>query len=137
MSLLVGNKCLTSIIKTSGFVLGRAMSAASAQAGVAALADDAAVSANLQTTVQMNDGKLIPILGLGTYEASGRECTAALNVGYRLLDTATCYTNEDNIGPALREAGVDREEVMIATKVWEPDHGREKTLASFAESLKR
>ena len=106
----------------------------SAQTG-AAVAD--AVPASLESTVELNDGSKIPILGLGTYEANGRECTAAVRLGYRLLDTATCYTNEDNIGSALRRAGVHREDVIITTKVWETDHGKEKTLKSFAESLER
>ena len=114
----------------------RNVSSAQTGAAVAAAADDA-VPASLQTTVELNDGNKIPILGLGTYEASGRECTAAVRLGYRLLDTATCYTNEDNIGSALKRAGVNREDVIITTKVWETDHGKERTFKSFTESLKR
>ena len=104
---------------------------------MAATADDAAAPASLQTTIELNDGNKIPILGLGTYEANGKECTTAVGLGYRLLDTATCYTNEDNIGTALRQAGVRREDIMITTKVWETDHGKARTLQSFAESLER
>ena len=101
---------------------------------MAATADDAAAPASLQTTIELNDGNKIPILGLGTYEANGKECTTAVGLGYRLLDTATCYTNEDNIGTALRQAGVRREDIMITTKVWETDHGKARTLQSCISS---
>ena len=103
----------------------------------AAQLDEMAFSLSLQTTLQMNDGNCIPIMGMGTWEASGKECTAALKIGYRLLDTATCYTNEGNIGEALKDSRVSREDVVVTTKIWETDHGREKTLTSFSESLKR
>ena len=99
--------------------------------------NDVTSSMSLRTRLQMNDGNYIPILGMGTWEASGNECTTALKLGYRLLDTATCYTNEANIGKALKDSGVSRKDVVVTTKIWETDHGREKTLASFSDSLKR
>ena len=71
---------------------------------MAATADDAAAPASLQTTIELNDGNKIPILGLGTYEANGKECTTAVGLGYRLLDTATCYSRAKRRGLAFFRA---------------------------------
>ena len=60
----------------------------------------------------------------------------ALDAGYRYIDTASFYNNEEEIGEALAEYGIDRDEVFLCTKVWPEDMGREKTLASFEGSCR-
>lgn len=94
-------------------------------------------SLSFQSTVRLLDGNTIPVLGLGTWLADERACFLSLKNGYRLIDTATLYTNEGGVGKALVDSKVDRSEVFITTKVWDTDHGREKTLAAFKESIKR
>ena len=91
----------------------------------------------MQSTVKLLDGKRIPALGLGTYLAAERACFLSLKHGYRMLDTATLYENEVGVGKALRDSKVDRSDVFVTTKVWNTDHGREKTLRAFRDSLKR
>ena len=94
-------------------------------------------SLSLQSSLQLHDSNRIPVLGLGTWLAEEKACALALKHGYRHVDTATLYENEDGVGKALRESGLDRKEVFITTKVWDTDHGREKTLEAFKNSLKR
>ena len=76
---------------------------------------------SMETTVELNDGNAIPILGFGTFQvADGAECEravlGALEVGYRHIDTAHVYGNESSVGRALAESGVPREEVFVTTK---------------------
>ncbi|HTW09196.1 MAG TPA: aldo/keto reductase [Acidimicrobiales bacterium] len=85
------------------------------------------------------DGSRVPLLGLGVWQvAAGRECTQAvrwaLDIGYRHIDTAQAYGNEESVGQALRESGVPREEVFITTKFYP---GRRDPAAEMEESLKR
>lgn len=87
--------------------------------------------------VLLNDGYKIPNLGLGTYMADGKDCAVAMKCGYRMLDTATLYTNEIGIGKAIAESGLSRSDIFITTKVWDSDHGRSKTKAAFEASLRR
>ena len=82
----------------------------------------------------------MPLLGLGTWQMRGRECHRAvryaLDVGYRLLDTATMYRNERDIGSAVRESGVPREDLFITTKLAPDDAGRERrTLEGSLQAL--
>lgn len=96
---------------------------------------------NLQTTFKLNNGIEIPALGLGTYLSKPGEQTYdavlfALQHGYRHIDTAAFYKNETNVGKALRDSGLTREEVFITTKLWNDDQGYDKALAAFEKSLK-
>jgi diketogulonate reductase-like aldo/keto reductase len=83
----------------------------------------------------------MPALGLGVWQIRGREGVRAvrhaLDVGYRLIDTASMYGNEAEVGQAVRESGVPREDVFVTTKVWNDEQGYESTLRACAASLKR
>jgi 2,5-diketo-D-gluconate reductase A len=86
------------------------------------------------------DGNTIPQLGLGVYkvdnEIAAPLVSHALNNGYRLIDTASMYENEVGVGQGIRDSGVPREEVLVATKFWMDDLGFENTLKAFDKSLK-
>ena len=91
--------------------------------------------------MKMNNGIEIPQFGVGVYlTKSGTECvnavTWALEVGYRHIDTARIYGNEKEVGEAVRNFGIKREEVFITTKLWNDDHGYESALKAFDKSLK-
>jgi diketogulonate reductase-like aldo/keto reductase len=93
------------------------------------------------STVTLNNGVAMPRLGLGVYQTRpGRETKdavmAALELGYRLVDTAAVYGNEADVGAALRESGVPRDEVFVTTKLWNSDHGYERTRRAFDKSLR-
>ncbi len=97
---------------------------------------------NFTTKVKLNNGVEMPILGLGTWQLnSGKEAEGAvlyaLETGYRLIDTAEIYGNEESVGKALNKSGVPREEVFITTKLWNSDHGYESAIAACQRSLKR
>jgi diketogulonate reductase-like aldo/keto reductase len=87
------------------------------------------------------NGAAIPALGLGTWTLEGRECARlvedALSIGYRHLDTAAMYGNEDAVGQGLRASGAERDEVFITTKVWWTDIGADDLRRSAEASLKR
>jgi diketogulonate reductase-like aldo/keto reductase len=98
--------------------------------------------ATLKQTVKLNNGISMPLLGLGVYLVPpGRETyqavRTALEVGYRLIDTASFYRNEEDVGKAVRDSGIRREEVFITTKLWNEDHGYDSTLKAFDASLER
>src|SRR3712207_2937516 len=86
-------------------------------------------------------GEKVPALGLGTWRLSGEECRRgverALALGYRHIDTAQMYRNEDEVGKGMQSSGVNREEVFLTTKVWPSDFSYERTIATTHESLKR
>ena len=93
-------------------------------------------------TVKLNNGVEIPFLGLGVYQSPPGETTQdavkhALKCGYRLVDTARVYGNEQDVGLALRESGLPREEVFVTTKLWNSDHGYDSTIRACEESLRR
>lgn len=92
-------------------------------------------------THTLPDGTPLPRVGFGTYPLSGEEGTAAivaaLEAGYRLLDTAVNYGNEREVGEALRRSGVPREEVVVTTKVPGRHHAYDDTVASVRGSLER
>ncbi|OIH97302.1 aldo/keto reductase [Curtobacterium sp. MCBA15_001] len=90
-------------------------------------------------TVELNDGHRMPLLGLGTYSLDGDEGTAAVGAaiasGYRLLDTALNYGNEDAVGRAVREADVPREELVVTSKLPGRHHGYDEAHRSIDETL--
>lgn len=97
---------------------------------------------DIEAKVVLNNGVEIPLLGFGTYKIEPGEMTYnavrnALEVGYRHIDTAKYYRNEESVGKAVRESGVPREEVFVTTKLWNSDQGYESALKAFEESLDR
>lgn len=91
-------------------------------------------------TYQLVNGVAIPSLGFGTWQSeNGPVATEAvrkaLEIGYRHIDTASAYFNEESVGQGLRESGLKREEVFITTKLWNKDHGFEQTKKAFEKSL--
>ena len=86
-------------------------------------------------------GRAVPRIGFGTWRLRGRPCrdavADALALGYRHLDTAAMYDNEDEVGAALRDSGVDRDEVWLTTKVWHTDLAPRRLRASAEASLRR
>ena len=92
-------------------------------------------------TVKLRNGVEMPILGYGVYQVSPSECERcvrdAISAGYRLIDTAQAYGNEQNVGNAIRNCGVPREELFIVTKVWISNAGYERAKASIDESLRK
>ncbi len=96
----------------------------------------------LKSTIKLNNGVSMPLLGLGVYlMRPGKETyeavKAALETGYRLIDTASLYRNEEDVGRAVRDSAIPREEVFITTKLWNNDHGYDSALRAFDASLKR
>lgn len=91
--------------------------------------------------VKLNNGVQMPILGYGVYQITPRECercvSDAIEAGYRSIDTAQAYHNEEGVGKALRKCGVPREELFITTKIWLNNYGEAKAAASIDESLGR
>ena len=92
-------------------------------------------------TVKLNNGVEMPILGYGVYQVSPEECERcvmdAISVGYRLIDTAQAYYNEEGVGNAVAKCGVPRNELFLTTKVWITNAGEEKAAASIDESLRK
>lgn len=92
-------------------------------------------------TVALNDGTAFPALGFGTYKLTGdagvASIEAAIRNGYRLLDTAVNYENEREVGEAVRGCGLDRDELVVATKLPGRDHGYDEAIASARGSLDR
>jgi diketogulonate reductase-like aldo/keto reductase len=96
----------------------------------------------MHPTVKLASGVDIPALGLGVYQLGPGEPTRAavrhaLEIGYRHVDTARIYGNEEDVGRALAESGVPRGEVFVTTKLWNSDHGYAKTLRACDASLER
>lgn len=92
-------------------------------------------------TVKLNNGIEMPILGYGVYQVTPEECERcvldALSVGYRSVDTAQVYFNEEGVGNAISKCGIPRDELFITTKVWVSNAGYEKAKASIDESLRK
>lgn len=93
-------------------------------------------------TIKLNNGVEMPILGFGVFQINDKaQCEQsvldAINAGYRLIDTAASYLNEEAVGNAIRKSGFPREDLFITTKIWIQDAGYEKTKAAFEKSLKR
>ncbi|WP_336804358.1 glyoxal/methylglyoxal reductase [Bacillus subtilis] len=97
---------------------------------------------SLKDTVKLHNGVEMPWFGLGVFKVeNGNEATesvkAAIKNGYRSIDTAAIYKNEEGVGIGIKESGVAREELFITSKVWNEDQGYETTLAAFEKSLER
>ncbi len=97
---------------------------------------------NIQSTVKLNNDVRMPILGLGVYQSPPGRVTRnavnfALRIGYRHVDTARIYGNEADVGEAVRESGVPREDLFVTTKLWNSDQGYDSTLRACEASLKR
>ncbi len=90
-------------------------------------------------SITLNNGIKMPILGFGTLYLNGEEgknCVAdAISLGYRLLDTATVYQNEEAVGAGIAKSGIQREKLFVTSKVWVDDYGYEKTKTAFQTSL--
>src|SRR4051794_11383348 len=90
-------------------------------------------------SLTMLDGREVPAVGFGTYPHAGDDsrttAVSALDAGYRLLDTALRYENEQGVGRAVREYDLPREEILVATKLAGRHHGYDETLEGFQESL--
>lgn len=91
--------------------------------------------------VQLNNGLKMPVLGYGVYQVTKDECEKcvldALKTGYRLIDTAQSYFNEEEVGNAIVKSGIPREEIFLTTKVWVEHYGYEETKKSVYESMKK
>ena len=91
--------------------------------------------------VTLNNGLIMPKLGFGVYQISKEECKQAvldaIEIGYRLIDTAQSYFNEEEVGEAISDCNVQREELFITTKVWIDNYGYKKCKDSVLESMKR
>lgn len=90
--------------------------------------------------IELNNGIRMPQLGFGVFQITDLQICkesvkAALETGYRMIDTAACYGNEAAVGEAIRESGIDRKEIFLVSKVWIQDAGYEKTMASFEKTL--
>ena len=92
-------------------------------------------------TVKLNNGIEMPILGFGVYQVGGGECeevvSNAIKAGYRLIDTAQVYANEDAVGRAIKKSGIPRDEFFIVTKIWISNYGEEKAYQSILNSLEK
>lgn len=92
-------------------------------------------------TVKLNNGIDMPILGYGVFQVSPEECERcvldAISVGYRLIDTAQAYYNEEGVGNAVAKCGVPRDKLFLTTKVWISNAGEEKAGASIDRSLRK
>ncbi len=90
-------------------------------------------------TVTLNNGVVMPQIGYGVYQVDPAECercvSDALQVGYRMIDTAQAYHNEEGVGAAVRKSGIAREEIFLVSKVWISNYGYENAKASIDESL--
>ena len=92
-------------------------------------------------TVKLSNGVEMPMEGYGVYQVDPAECercvSDALKVGYRMIDTAQAYHNEEGVGAAIAKSGIPREEIFIVSKVWISNYGYEKAKASIDESLRK
>ncbi len=97
---------------------------------------------NLQDTITLNNGVKMPYVGLGVWQMKDENeavnaVKSAISAGYRSIDTAAVYENEEAVGRGVKESGVSREELFITSKVWNSDQGYDATLKAFEASLKR
>jgi diketogulonate reductase-like aldo/keto reductase len=96
----------------------------------------------IDAKVKLNNGVEMPVFGLGTYQTGGGKETReavlwALEAGYRHIDTAAMYGNEEDVGEAVQKSGIPREEIFVTTKLWNTNHGYQKALVAFDESLNK
>lgn len=97
------------------------------------------IADSIAACTTLNDGSRMPWLGLGAYQVTGTPCLRAvghaLAAGYRHIDTAAFYRNEDEVGRAVRESGVPRDGVYVVTKLWNSDHGYASAIKACNASL--
>ena len=91
--------------------------------------------------IRLNNGIEMPALGYGVFKVDPKECercvSDALCTGYRLIDTAQFYANEEAVGNAIRKSGIDRKDIFLVTKIWLTNSGDRKSQESFEESLRK
>ncbi|PLR79653.1 aldo/keto reductase [Bacillus canaveralius] len=97
---------------------------------------------SMHDTVSLNNGLKMPIFGLGVYKVEEGNQTfdtvkTALELGYRLIDTAAFYENEAGVGQAIKESGIPRQDIFVTTKVWNDQQGYDSTLKAFENSLEK
>src|SRR4051812_2563222 len=100
------------------------------------------MTSNRTPLVKLNNGLQMPIAGYGVFQiADAKECERcvadAIDVGYRLIDTAASYMNEEAVGRGIRASGVARAELFVTTKLWVQDTGEERTRRAIDKSLSR
>lgn len=92
-------------------------------------------------TVTLNNGVEMPQIGYGVYQVTPAECercvSDALKTGYRMIDTAQAYHNEEGVGAAVRKSGIPRKDLFLVSKIWISNYGYDKALASIDESLRK
>ena len=92
-------------------------------------------------SIQLSNGMTMPLIGLGTWDLNGQECVkmvkTALQLGYRLVDTAQMYGNEQAVGEGIRQSGIPRSEIFVTTKIYRPSASYEKARAAIDVSLAR
>ncbi|ASV30147.1 aldo/keto reductase [Maribacter cobaltidurans] len=97
---------------------------------------------DIKGSFELRNGVFMPYLGLGTYQADNDQevidsVKDALEIGYRHIDTASFYKNEEGVGQGIKDSPVAREDIFLVTKVWNSDQGYESTLKSFEDSINR
>lgn len=95
----------------------------------------------LKSQAKLNNGVEMPVLGLGVYQSPRGRLTQetvsyALSIGYRHVDTARIYGNERDVGVAVRESGIPRDEIFVTTKLWNDDHGHDRAMRACEHSLR-
>ena len=92
-------------------------------------------------TIRLSNGVEMPMIGYGVYQVNPDECERcvrdALEVGYRMIDTAQAYHNEEGVGAAVAKSGIPRNELFLVSKIWISNYGYEKAKASIDESLRK
>lgn len=92
-------------------------------------------------TIRLSNGVEMPMIGYGVYQVDPDECARcvsdALEVGYRMIDTAQAYHNEEGVGAAVAKSGIPRSELFLVSKIWISNYGYEKAKASIDESLRK
>lgn len=95
----------------------------------------------MENSIKLNNGVEMPLIGYGVFKVAPDECrrcvSDALKVGYRMIDTAQFYANEEETGIAIAESGIPREEIFLITKVWLTNSGERRAMDSICESLRK
>lgn len=98
------------------------------------------INLDINSCAVLNNGVKMPWLGYGTYKAKSEECIEgvkeALKAGYKHIDTASFYGNEESVGIAIKESNIERKDIFLVSKVWNEDQGYDNTLRSFEASIK-
>lgn len=99
------------------------------------------MTVSITESVELHNGIKMPVLGLGVWKTKDGDevinaVKSSIQAGYRSIDTAAAYGNEDGVGIGIKESGIAREELFITTKVWNASQGYDSTLQAFDESRK-